>query len=173
MKKTNFQFYATHDEIRRFLDNAICMENVHVYLVRLYPEYMAMEVKHNQQYALSQWTFAIFSECNREIHTYEEYSAYSKTTHGDLIMYPGEETETELKESLIGAVADHSVNPAWIIIIGHLKKSCMKGAYVATPQNSRKYYPQIRYSEGAQAAYRNGKTIRPVAGWNRVELVSI
>lgn len=172
LKKTNFQFYATHDEILCFIDEVISTNDVHVYLVRLFPEYKVLEIKHNQLYKLNQWTFALFSECKREINTNEEYLAYTKTSHGDLIMYIGDETETELKESSIGVAADHLINPTWIKLIGFLKKSCMKGAYLVTPQNIRKYYPHIKYSEGAQAAYRKGKTIRPVVGWNRVELIS-
>lgn len=172
LTKTNFQFYATHDEIIYFIDEVISTSDVHVYLMRVSPEYRVLEVKHNQRYELSQWTFAIFSECKREIKTNVEYSVYSKTIHGDLIMYIGDETESELSESSIGVVADHSINPTWIRFIGLLKKSCMKGAYLVTPQNIRQYYPNIKYSEGAQAAYRKGKTIRPVVGWNRVDLIS-
>ncbi len=172
MKKTNFQFYATHDEIMYFINEVISANNVHVYLVRVCPEYAVLEVKNNHQYELSQWTFALFSDCKRELNTDKEYSAYTKTTHGDLIMYIGDETESELKESSIGVVADHLIKSIWIKSIGLLKKRCMQGAYLVTPQNIRKYYPNIKYSEGAQAAYRNGKTIRPIVGWNHVELIS-
>ena len=172
MKKTNFQFYATHEEIMYFIDQVLSKIDVHIYLVRVCPEYTVLEVKHNHQYELNQWTFALFSECKRELNTDKEYSAYSKATHGDLIMYIGDETESELRESSIGVTADFSINPTWKKLIGFLKKNCMNGAYLVTPQNNRQYYPHIKYSKGAQAAYRNGKTIRPVVGWNRVELIS-
>ena len=172
LKKINFQFYATHEEILRFIDEVISTNDVHVYLVRVFPEYTVLEVKRNQRYELSRWTFALFSECRREINTEEEYSAYSKTPHGDMIMYIGDETESDLRESSIGEVADHSINLTWKKFIGLLKRSCTKGAYLVTPQNSRQYYPYINYSEGAQSAFQKGKTIRPVVGWNRVELIS-
>ena len=171
MAKSNFQFYATHDEIMHFIDRCVSAYDVHIYLIRVSPEYNVLEIKRNQQYQLNQWTFVLFSESIREMNTYEEYLAYSKTTHGDLIMCIGEETELELKESFIGVATEHSINPMWIKFIGTLKKKCKKGAYVVTPQNKRQYYPYINYSEGAQAAYRKGKTICPVVGWNRIELI--
>jgi len=172
LKKTNFQFYATHDEIMRFIDNVRAMHNLHIYLVRVYPEYRMLEVKHNQDYDLTQWTLALFSAHEREIGSKEAYCAYSKTIHGDLILHIGEETETELRESSIGAAQEQGINPTWVKLIDLLKKKCRKGAYMVTAQNIRKYYPQIRYSEGAREACRTGKTVRPIVGWNRVELVS-
>lgn len=171
-KKTNFQFYATHGDIQRFIDHVISANEVHVYLVRLFPEYAMLEIIPGQAYELRQWTLAVFSECRREIDTMEAYSIYSHTIHDDLTMHIGEETETELRESFICSAAENAVNPVWLKLIRILKKSCLKGAYVVTPQNSRQYYPHIAYSEGAQAAWRNGKAIRPVIGWNRVELIS-
>jgi len=172
LKKTNFQFYATHDEIRSFLDEVLSAKDAYIYLVRVYPEYAVLEVTQNQRCELGQWTFALFSACRRQINTKEEYSAHTRTSHGDLILYIGQETESELKESSIGASAEHSINPKWTSLIGRLKKNCIKGAYLVTPQNRRQYYPGIRYTQGAQAAWQKGKTIRPVAGWNRVELTS-
>ena len=172
MKKTNFQFYATHDEILRFIDEVLSVNDVYVYLVRLVPEYRALEVKHNQLHELSRWTFALFSVCRREINTKEEYAVYSQSPHGDLVMCIGDESETELRESSVGATAEYAVNPAWTKLISRLKKNCLKGAYVVTPQNTRQYYPHIHYSQGAQMAYRKGKMIRPMAGWNYVELIS-
>jgi len=172
MKKTNFQFYATYDEILDFLNEAVAAGDIHLYLVGLFPEYVMQEMKPDHPYALRQYTFAIFSECRREISSREEYLAYTKSSHGDLILYIGNDTETELTESTIGAADENSVNPAWLKWIAILKKRCMKGAYVVTPQNIRKYYPQIRYSAGARQAWQQGKTIRPAAGWNRVELIS-
>ena len=172
MKKTNFQFYATHDEIMSFINEVMSTNDVHVYLVRVCPDYSVLEVKHNQQYELNQWTFALFSECKRELNTNKEYSAYSKTPHGDLIMHIGDETESELRESSISAVTDFLINPTWKKLIGRLRKRCMNGAYLVTPQNIRQYYPHIKYSEGVQTAYKKGKIIRPIAGWNHVELIS-
>ena len=113
-----------------------------------------------------------FSECGREFRTRDEYLAYTKSNHGDLILHIGDETETELTESSIGAVSEDVINPVWVKLMGRLRKCCLKGAYVVTPQNVRKYYPQIRYSAGAREAWQKGKIIRPAAGWNRVELMS-
>ena len=172
MKKTNFQFYATHGEILEFLKEAVSAGAVHVYLVGLFPEYVMQEMKPGHPYILGQYTFAIFSECSRELRTREKYLAYTKTSHGDLIMHIGDDTETELTESSIGAEAEDSINPVWVKLIGRLRKCCLKGAYVVTPQNVRKYYPHIRYSTGARDAWQKGKTIRPTAGWNRVEWMS-
>ena len=172
MKKANFQFYSTHEEILRFFSEAVSTGAVHVYLVGLFPEYVMQEMKPGHPYILGQYTFAILSECSREIRTREEYLAYTKATHGDLIVHIGDETEAELTESSIGAVSEDAINPVWVKLIGRLRKCCLKGAYVVTPQNVRKYYPQIRYSSGAREAWQNGETIRPAAGWNRVELMS-
>ena len=172
MKKTNFQFYATHGEILDFLKEAVAAGAVHVYLVGLVPEYAMQEMKPGYPYLLGQYTYAIFSECGRELCTREEYLAYTKSNHGDLILHIGDETEAELTESSIGAVSEDAINPVWVKLIGRLRKCCLKGAYVVTPQNVRKYYPQIRYSAGAREAWQKGKTIRPAAGWNRVELMS-
>ena len=170
--KNNFQLYATHNEILEFIYEVISARNVYVYFLRVSPEYMAVEAAPDQRYDLSQWEFAVFSQCSREIDTKEAYLAYTKSNSGDLVLHIGDETETELRESYIGVAAEHSMYPVWRKLIEQLRKGCMKGAYVVTPRNVRKYYPQIRYSTGAQEAYQNGKTIRPAVGWNRVELMS-
>lgn len=170
--KNNFQFYITHDEILRILNEVLSAGAAHVYLLRVSPEYAAVEAAPDQRYDLSQWEFAVFSQCSRALDTKEAYLAYTKSNHGDLTLHIGDETETELWESYIGMTADHPMLPAWRKLIEQLRKSCMKGAYVVTPRNVRKYYSQIRYSMGAQEAYQKGKTIRPAVGWNRVELMS-
>ena len=170
--KNNFQFYITHDEILCFLNEVLSAGAVHVYLLRVSPEYAAVEAAPDQRYDFSQWEFAVFSQCSRALDTKEAYLAYTKLNQDDLTLHIGDETETELWESYIGMTAECSMPPAWRKLIEQLRKSSMKGAYVVTPRNVRKYYPQIRYSMGAQKAYQKGKTIHPVVGWNRVELVS-
>ena len=170
--KNNFQFYISHDEILCFLNEVLSAGAVHVYLLRVSPEYAAVEAESDQRYDFSQWEFALFSQCSRALDTKEAYLAYTKSNHGDLTLHIGDETETELWESYIGMTADRPMPPAWRKLVDRLRNSCRKGAYVVTPRNVRKYYPQIWYSVGAQKAYQKGKTIRPVVGWNRVELVS-
>lgn len=170
--KNNLQFYITHDEILRFLNEVLSVGSAHVYLLRVSPEYAAVEAAPGQRYDLRQWEFAVFSQCSRALDTKEAYLAYTKSNHGDLTLHIGDETETELRESCIGMTAEHPMPPAWRKLIEQLRKSCTKGAYVVTPRNVRKYYPQIWYSIGAQKAYQKGKTIRPAVGWNRVELMS-
>lgn len=170
--KNNFQFYISHDEILCFLNEVLSAGAVHVCLLRVSPEYAAVEAESDQRYDFSQWEFALFSQCSRALDTKEAYLAYTKSNHGDLILHIGDETESELRESSIGVAAGHSMHPVWRKLIEQLRKGCRKGAYVVTPRNVRKYYPQIWYSVGAQEAYQKGKTIRPAVGWNRVELVS-
>ena len=170
--KNNFQFYATHDEILRFLHKVLSDGASRVYLLRVSPEYAAEEAAPDQRYDLSQWEFAVFSQCSRALGTKEAYLAYTKSNHGDLTLHIGDETETELRESCIGMAAEHVMPPVWTNLVNRLRKNFMKGAYVVTPRNVRKYYPQIWYSMGAREAFQKGKTICPAAGWNRVELIS-
>jgi hypothetical protein len=170
--KNNFQFYISHDEILCILNEVLSAGAVHVYLLRVSPEYGAVEAAPDQRYDLSQWEFAVFSQCSRALDTKEAYLAYTKSNHGDLTLHIGDETETELWESCIGMTADRPMPLVWRKLVDRLRNSCRKGAYVVTPRNVRKYYPQIQYSMGTRKAYQKGKIIRPAVGWNRVELVS-
>lgn len=172
MKKTNFQFYATHHEISNLINQVMTDEKLKAYYVRFFPEYEVQEFGNNTNCDLSKWTFVIFSEDQRKLDTEEDYDAYAKIPYGDLILYVGKETTSLLTESSIGAVSDNKINPRWDRIIRTLRKQSIKGAYIVTGKGFRQYYPKIMYLPGAQTAYFNGKVISPFSGGYHLELLS-
>ena len=77
----------------------------------------------------------------------------------------GREKNDELRESYMETYGEGETFTFWKKMISKQKKKLLKGAYVCNASVEKKvYYKNIYYTQRAQEAYRNGVTIRPLAG---------
>lgn len=170
MSSVNLQFYATQKELQELVRGIRDEGPFFAALIRIAPGYEFCDITHCEQIDLAGWRFVIFSREALWLDTHEAYCVYRKKKRGNLEILLGQETEFQIVESAIGAAAENSIDPLWKKAIERFRGTLCKGGYVVTPQNVRRAYPNIRYTVGAQMAYRKGKKLLPLAGWNHFEL---
>lgn len=172
MKTMNVQFHITIEELVTYFYDIVISNELKSYGVMLFPNF---KVEDNIVFSadeIKKYNFIILSKNNIDISNKEKYKNYLNKKKGDLIISIGNDDGIELSESSIGVISNNEIDELWKKIIKDLKKILRKGAFVVNIGGDKKYYPNHMYTSGAKKAFENGIVIKPIAGWNKYELVS-
>jgi len=157
MSSCVLQFYALNEEILAFIDSIRSENKVFMFTTddlrlrqcNLVNDDSELKIENNQRF------FFI-----RRVKDDLEYD-----NNNSLIIYVGREKNDELRESYMETYGEGETFTFWKKMISKQKKKLLKGAYVCNASVEKKvYYKNIYYTQRAQEAYRNGVTIRPLAG---------
>lgn len=166
MRQINMQFHAKRNEIVNFLRNIVQQYNLKAYGITIFPEYEAKEIFLSDREKYENFREIIVCKSWIDICNREQYNEYLNEKRGDLIILLGEDDETELVESCMGALSIDNIDTLWKKVITQFKKGLLKGAYVVNRSGGSGYYPNHWYTIGAKDAYERGVIIKPLAGGN-------
>lgn len=167
MRQTNLQFHARRNEIINFIRKIVNENNLKAFGITLFPEYEAKEIFLSDKEMYEYYNEIVVCKSWIEISNEEQYNEYLNEKRGDLIISLGEDDETELGESSMGALSNDNIDVFWKKVITQFKKELLKGAYVVSPNGCGRYYPNHWYTKGAKDAYEKGIIIKQGPGWNR------
>lgn len=171
MSKSGIAFHATKDELINIIDKCIYKYNLYIVCIKIFPEFECEMVRKEEfkEKFNSTKNIKFISLYNYEPNvSVKEYNDFLDTNKDGLLCYVGEQKIDSLKESYISTITDDVYTlKIWKSIIRSIKRSMIKGAWVANPYNSaRKYHKDINYTVGAKKLFEEGVKILPVAGWN-------
>lgn len=166
MAQTGIQFHARKSEIIDFVQEIVEKNDLRVYGISIFPKYESKEISSFDYDKCKNFEEIIVCKNKLNIEDEKQYGEYLDQKKGDLFIDLGKDDGVELVESSMGVLAKDSIDILWKKIITLFKKRLLKGAYVATPQGYKKYYPKHWYTVGAKEAYEKGIVIKPIGGWN-------
>ena len=169
MKKISFQFHATHNDLKSFINGMIEM-GYFVYGLILFPQFVVDELTgHLNGENINIYEMVIISE--KAICVTDQYRDYIQSQENVLGITIGKENMKELFESSIWVFSSSEINLIWKKHITRIKRSMLKGAWVVNRNSgARKFYKDHMYTSDAQKSYKEGKIMRPIVGWNEFEL---
>lgn len=167
MGQINIQFHAKRVETVNFIRNIVKQYNLKAFGIIIFPEYEAKEIFLSDREKYEKYREIIVCKSWIDICNREQYHEYLNEKRGDLIILLGEDDETELVESSMGALSTDHIDTLWKKVIAQFKKELLKGAYVINRNGSSGYYPNHWYTIGAKNAYEKGVIIKPLAGGNQ------
>lgn len=174
MAKTNFQFHACRAETANFILDCSQKFNLTIVLIDLFPifkyrvgtckDFAVEDILNSREVMLMKKAPAI---------GVTHYLQFMQSNDDFMNILLGDENEQILSESVISAVGNKEALVLWKKIIGQLKKTMLRGAWVYSADGkSKNYYCNHRYTELAKRKYEQGCKICPVAGNTKYELKS-
>jgi len=171
MKKLCVQFHATAKELVEFMKKVVADNKYNICGVRYFQftiETLSMMELNESE--IKKYEHLVIAKSS--IPAADNNAAFMSLQDNNLIIDIGaDENDAVLKESAFTVFSEEGIDADWKKAIADFKKQLHKGAWAVNPSaNTKDFYKNHLYTEGAKQAYERGVRIVPVGGWVYYEL---
>ncbi len=180
MKSVNVQFFALPQEIKSCLKEWSEFYHLNVGHISLSPNFRYKVLNPNDIDSIifesEEGNYFVLSTSKIKTE-FTKLSEFENTNPDALFIQVGQFSKDFLKESWmysLRTLEDKNSLKIWINIVNDLKKRTSAGGWgIYEPTGVRKYYKNIRYTDGAKQSFKQGVKVLPSIGKNVFfELVS-
>jgi hypothetical protein len=170
MKKINFQFHITKEELINFFKVELLNTYFEMYLIKDGINFESKKINSDnicyEDILFNEYNIIAIS-INKTDLVFNSYNDFLKKNENLIIFWLGKKSNLFLKESIInGLFSDEEILKIWSLFIKKLKKQLRKGCWIKNTMNGEKsYYKNQMYSTGAYNLFKDNIKMLPIAGW--------
>lgn len=170
MKRLCIQFHATAKELVDFVKKVLTDNRYNICGIQYFPFVIDTLSGELNESELKRYEHIVIAK--GDIPTAETNGTFMRLQSNNLIIDIGaDENDAVLKESAFTVFSEEGIDADWKKAIADFKKQLHKGAWAVNPSaNTKDFYKNHLYTEGAKQAYERGVRIVPVGGWVYYEL---